>query len=209
MGNIKPTGEILKYLRKERRTANGQEAWTQEEVAAKINCTVKTYRSWEKDNDLPSTAYLQELANLYQVDCDYLLGRIEQKNHDLSFVCAYTGLDVGAVENLVRIKDGETGGYNIDTAAEIISSPYFCRLIKSIQNTKWALEEVKDRINGASYPDTDSDWEKRSLQDQLRYLKAFRYEVTEEILRVVDHAAAIESVIQEADRVIDKEGRGL
>lgn len=88
-------GDTLKKIRE----ARGK---TQEEVAKSIGCTVKTYRSWEKNTGLPRLDYLAGLSDFFNVDADYLLGRIVQKTHDLDFVCKYTGLSAEAIKNAQR-----------------------------------------------------------------------------------------------------------
>lgn len=180
---------------------------TQEEVAAQIGCTVKTYRSWEKGNELPSTNYLIELADLYNVDCDYLLGRIEQKNHDLEFVCSYTGLSADAVKNLAAINARENGNDDLSMASELIASQHFYSLTRSILDLKWCLEEVEAELRDyASFRESSKEiYSINSLQSKLRFLKALRYEVSETVLHVVDDNAEIDNTIREAEGYIDYE----
>lgn len=73
---------------------------TQEELAKKLDVTVKTYRSWEQERTTPDIYYLLQLSELYNVSTDYLLGLIAEKSVDSHFVCAYTGLSEEAVEKL-------------------------------------------------------------------------------------------------------------
>ncbi|MDL2280709.1 helix-turn-helix domain-containing protein [Selenomonadales bacterium OttesenSCG-928-I06] len=68
MGDI---AVILKSLRKENNL-------TQSEVAEKLYIDRSTYVKWEKGVSKP-TRKLQELANLYNVTIDYLLGYEPQK----------------------------------------------------------------------------------------------------------------------------------
>lgn len=106
MGNELPVlnGAKLKKLRKER-------DMTQEEVAKAIGCTVKTYRSWEKGEKTPNSNYLIEIKNVFGVDCDFLLDQIEEKTHDLDFVCKYTGLSSDAITTLQICAVGGPRGY--------------------------------------------------------------------------------------------------
>ena len=90
MGNNRPIGPILKDLRTTKRKELGEKVLTQEDVATSIRCTMKSYRRWEKGNELPSTTHLLALADLYNVDCDYLLGRMKEKTHNLAFICEKT-----------------------------------------------------------------------------------------------------------------------
>ena len=86
-------GEKLKNLRK----TKGE---TQEQVAHNIGCTVKTYREWEHDTNIPRSDYLDALVRYFDVDMDHLIGRIEEGTHDKKFICEYTGLSEEAIELL-------------------------------------------------------------------------------------------------------------
>ena len=59
MSNYLPIqGEHLKKLR-------SKYGYTQEQVADKIGCTVKTYRSWEHSKTSPDASDLISLSELY------------------------------------------------------------------------------------------------------------------------------------------------
>lgn len=47
---------------------------TQSELAKKLNITRSSVNAWEMGISVPSTAYLIELAQLFHVSTDYLLG---------------------------------------------------------------------------------------------------------------------------------------
>jgi len=53
--------------------------YTQEQVAQMLNCKREVYRRWEKGiREIPVWALLK-LADIYQVNTDYLLGRTKLK----------------------------------------------------------------------------------------------------------------------------------
>lgn len=56
---------------KDLRIARG---WTQSELARKMNVTRNGVNSWEQGLSMPSPAALVELAKLFSVTTDYLLG---------------------------------------------------------------------------------------------------------------------------------------
>lgn len=56
---------------RELRTARG---WTQAELARRMNVTRNGVNSWEQGLSMPSPAYLVELAKVFSVSTDYLLG---------------------------------------------------------------------------------------------------------------------------------------
>lgn len=60
-------GHIIKELRKEK-------GLTQEGLAAVLGVTQDSISLWELDKRLPDTLYIVEMAKLFEVTSDYLLG---------------------------------------------------------------------------------------------------------------------------------------
>ena len=60
-------GHIIKELRMEKRL-------TQEGLAAVLGVTQDSISLWELDKRLPDTLYIVEMAKLFEVTSDYLLG---------------------------------------------------------------------------------------------------------------------------------------
>ncbi|NBH79529.1 XRE family transcriptional regulator [Clostridiaceae bacterium] len=69
------TAERIKSLR----TARG---WTQADLARRLGITRNGVNSWEQGLSMPSPAFLVELAKVFSVSTDYLLGieRLESLN---------------------------------------------------------------------------------------------------------------------------------
>ena len=69
------TAERIKALREAR-------GWTQAELARRLNITRNGVNSWEQGLSMPSPACLVDLAKLFSVSTDYLLGveRLEMVN---------------------------------------------------------------------------------------------------------------------------------
>ena len=69
------TSERIKALREAR-------GWTQAELAWRLNITRNGVNSWEQGLSMPSPACLVDLAKLFSVSTDYLLGveRLEAVN---------------------------------------------------------------------------------------------------------------------------------
>lgn len=61
------TAERIKTLREAR-------GWTQAELARRLNMTRNGVNSWEQGLSMPSLPFLVELARLFSVSTDYLLG---------------------------------------------------------------------------------------------------------------------------------------
>lgn len=86
------TAERIKALREAR-------GWTQAELARRMNITRNGVNSWEQGLSMPSPACLVDLAKLFSVSTDYLLGveRLEMVN--------VTGLDEKDVAILAQLAD--------------------------------------------------------------------------------------------------------
>ena len=86
------TAERIKALREAR-------GWTQAELARRMNITRNGVNSWEQGLSMPSPACLVDLARVFSVSTDYLLGveRLETVN--------VTGLDGKDVAMLAQLAD--------------------------------------------------------------------------------------------------------
>lgn len=86
------TADRIKALREAR-------GWTQAELARRLSITRNGVNSWEQGLSMPSPTCLVDLAKLFSVSTDYLLGveRLEMVN--------VTGLDEKDVAILVQLAD--------------------------------------------------------------------------------------------------------
>lgn len=57
---------------------------TQAELAKKLNITRSSVNAWEMGISVPSTSYLIELASLFGISTDYLLGLSQNNVIDVS-----------------------------------------------------------------------------------------------------------------------------
>lgn len=73
----KMVAEKIKQLREENNL-------TQSALAKKLNVTRSSVNAWEMGISVPSTALLVELAKLFQVSTDYLLGLEHKATLDIS-----------------------------------------------------------------------------------------------------------------------------
>lgn len=80
--------ERIKHLRE-------QESLTQSELARQLGITRSSVNAWEMGISVPSTQYMVELANIFKVSTDYLLGV------DRSASVSVSGLTEGDIQ-LVR-----------------------------------------------------------------------------------------------------------
>ena len=86
------TADRIKALREAR-------GWTQAELARRLNITRNGVNSWEQGLSMPSPACLVDLAKLFSVSTDYLLGveRLETVN--------VSGLDEKDVAMLAQLAE--------------------------------------------------------------------------------------------------------
>ena len=86
------TADRIRALREAR-------GWTQAELARRLNITRNGVNSWEQGLSMPSPTCLIDLAKLFSVSTDYLLGveRLEMVN--------VTGLDEKDVAILAQLAD--------------------------------------------------------------------------------------------------------
>lgn len=89
---MKMTAERIKALREAR-------GWTQAELARRLSITRNGVNSWEQGLSMPSPACLVDLAKLFSVSTDYLLGveRLETVN--------VTGLNEEDIALLAQLAD--------------------------------------------------------------------------------------------------------
>ena len=89
---MRKTAERIKALREAR-------GWTQAELARRMSITRNGVNSWEQGLSMPSPTCLVDLAKVFSVSTDYLLGveRLETVN--------VTGLDEKDVAMLAQLAD--------------------------------------------------------------------------------------------------------
>ena len=95
---MKMTSERIKALREAR-------GWTQAELARRLSITRNGVNSWEQGLSMPSPACLVDLAKLFSVSTDYLLGveRLETVN--------VTGLNEEDIAWLAQLADRLRGNH--------------------------------------------------------------------------------------------------
>ena len=95
---MKMTAERIKVLREAR-------GWTQAELARRLSITRNGVNSWEQGLSMPSPACLVDLAKLFSVSTDYLLGveRLE--------TVKVTGLNEEDIALLAQLADRLRGNH--------------------------------------------------------------------------------------------------
>lgn len=98
---LKRQAAHLRELREER-------GWNKKQAYEKLVVTAKTYDTWERGEKKPNTQYLLELATLYGVSTDYILGKAESKNPGNAELSQATGLSETSIEVLRFMQSYET-----------------------------------------------------------------------------------------------------
>ena len=95
---MKMTADRIRALREAR-------GWTQAELARRLSITRNGVNSWEQGLSMPSPACLVDLAKLFSVSTDYLLGveRLETVN--------VTGLNEEDIALLAQLADRLRGNH--------------------------------------------------------------------------------------------------
>lgn len=194
MENLKRTfGDRLKQERKKL-------DMRQEDLAKKLGMTTATVRNWEQGRTWPEMPDFIRLCALFQCDADYLVGRIEQKTHNLSFLCAETGLTPEALQSLADIKSGPAGGEDMVLVSIILSSAKFKNILRSVKDAKWAGDEVHEMARsafGLSKKDNPIDRlnNYQALDGEIRMLRAFRFEVSEAAASILNEYTGVDEML--------------
>lgn len=72
---------------------------TQSELARKLNITRSSVNAWEMGISIPSTTFIVELAQLFRVSTDYLLGLPTHNSIDISTL---NETEVAIIYSLIR-----------------------------------------------------------------------------------------------------------
>ena len=94
----------LYSMRKGFKSARTRKGLKQADVAQAMNVTLKTVMNWEQGVSNPDLDVAMRLAELFDCDLDYLVGRIEEPTHDIKTVHDMTKLSVKAIERICAEK---------------------------------------------------------------------------------------------------------
>ena len=181
-----------------------KKGYTQEQVAELIGCTVKTYRSWEKGKTSPAALDLVNLSELYGVSTDYLLGLIEEKNHDVKFICEYTGLSEASIIKLIENKNSimfHSNSTDSESFSDIISS-----LIEHDRFKIFIYRLMQSRALNTTITKHHKQ-EKQKIEDSFAYLQSNGYAVLapgqNNVISIYDAKQEISGIIDDLFRVSD------
>lgn len=117
--------------------------FTQQAFADALHVSLSIVKKWESKKDpktYPKTENLLAMCELFNCDLDYLIGRIEEKKHDLKDICEITGLSESATEQIIEISQ-----YNMSNSlSKLIEHELFKKLIYDFDLFLSVLKSVKE-----------------------------------------------------------------
>lgn len=115
---------------------------TQRGIAEKIGCTEKTYRSWENGDGLPNTHDLVELAKLFDVSTDFILGLSNFKRIEYEDVSRITGLSEASINTITHPKRFDAEDINT-----FIESDGFENIMSCLFALRYRVKALVDDLN--------------------------------------------------------------
>jgi len=174
-----------KRLKKARKAAGYR---TQSQLAESLKITKDTIENWEQGKAYPTIDGFLRLCDLLGCSTDYLLGRIDEKNHDVQFIHDFTGLDGNAIDEL--------HGYHADAqhilSGLIVSSDFHLLLLR-IERLMWSIATLlKARDNVVS--DTSDD-NVRSFFSMHQQARINSYEIDNGFSRLLESFTKAQATI--------------
>lgn len=107
--------QFKESLRKNLKMLRESKGLTQEQFAEEfqnqtgINTSVYTVSTWESEarGNPPRMETLLALCAFYDCDLDFLIGRIEERRHDIRYIKEITGISESAIDQIIRLNEGD------------------------------------------------------------------------------------------------------
>ena len=129
---------------------------TQTKLAQETGLKRQTIAKYCSGRCLPTAYPLYQLANYFNVSCDYLLGREEGTRHELEKIIKKTGLTQKAIEALIEYNS--LGGMKYEIAAinilltHSMANHFFIALAKYTSAPNIDAEDFNDDVYEALFP---------------------------------------------------------
>lgn len=127
------------------------EALNEAYKAEGFSVTVDTVENWEQGKSSPAMNVFLKLCDFFDCSADYLLYKIDEKNHDLQFICEYTGL---SEESVIVLHDmpkwsveSDSWNNDIDYFISVCGDEFAVLLNEMRFNRSRAALEVSDGSN--------------------------------------------------------------
>lgn len=162
---------------------------SQHDVAIKVNATDKSYRSWENGKSFPDTFHLKNLAQLFGVSTDYILGLTEYKNIGNEEISKITGLSDVSIEFL-RYLNYSSNHYVYDHPGNVNKQTIaFINRVLEAEGANLSREEDGDTLYRSTLFRTmelyvTSAWSKGTISEIDEATGGMKYATGESILFV-------------------------
>ena len=168
-----------------------------------------TIQSWEQGKSYPSADVLSNICDLLDCDADYLLGRIDERKHDINDMKRYTGLSSEAIEQLHvyldQLKRKEWWLDDLDSQNEYLDGYtlfFIDEILTGSKHHKLSAHTIYD-IFTFVYENLD-DEEDADIEDS-RHIDSLIYSIIQSINAILSENA-ISRAFPPALRIVEKEG---
>ena len=170
--------------------------FTQQAFADALHVSLSIVKKWESKKDpktYPKTENLLAMCELFKCDLDYLVGRIEEKTHDLKIACELTGLTEAAIE---KIRNPELNHPFAKTLSCMIESERFENFITTYKIFLTLLNKIKssDLDDNIPWYELNHDGVVLGLNQSISH---FKQEVSLAMVHICD-----DNYFQQASQVI-------
>lgn len=122
---------------------------SQEDLAEALDVTRETIGQWERGLTPPSLSSIIKICDLYHVDADYIMGRLDCQTHDLQYVHDLTGLSEDAINQLMTINESNRATRRIDILSRLITHRSFSYLLSLLPADAAGTMEEPIYVNDA------------------------------------------------------------
>lgn len=144
----------------------------------KDTISLETLKQWEYGNNPVNLEWLPVICNVLSCDVGYLFGEYEEKQREISDVCAFTGLSEKAAKLLYQLHHNPQGSSHQELGVQakgyiVPNVSVLNRLIEADGYLEFINEISFYLIYGGVLPDDayTSDEEELSLQEYERFFK--------------------------------------
>lgn len=123
----------------------------QEDLSTELNMAASTIKNWEQGRTWPEMPDFIRLCNFFDCDLDYLVGRLDEKTHDLAYICSKTGLSERTATAFIKEPEIVEALNSLDTDELLVFSRALNNAIDSIEGSVDMLlkddPDERSRIN--------------------------------------------------------------
>lgn len=103
-------------------------------------------QQYEQGRTMPEDWKVIELCKAFGCDVAYLKGEIDQKTHDIKYICDTTGLSERAVINLIEAKEGNCG-FDINIVNTFLETVSGQKFFESMERVFDSYKQIVGELN--------------------------------------------------------------